>query len=148
MSKPPETLLTEVVVKQVAALAVSGATPGEIAAKLGMTKWQVKKAMQLPAYKAYMKEVGDAALSTAKEFIRAEMGKLSKEIMRVIRTQLEEKDSLDAVKIALKVVGFDQEEQVKGDTTLNVIMPGANKPETKDVPNLVIDMGTQEGETE
>lgn len=123
----PEVVISEAVLKQAAALAAQGATIKQIAERLGVSQFITKKMMANPDFKHWIKEIGDEALNNAKQIIRAKTSDLANEVTRVLKARLEE-DDLEAVKIALKVIGFDQPQDTgKGDTTLVVNLPGVSE---------------------
>lgn len=112
-------------IKQVAVLAVSGGNSKEIGAKLSIDVSKVRKIMQDPEYQAVVKKLGDDALATARQTVRVGMAKMAREVIRVIEHKLRKND-INAVKAALQVMGLThpQEEEQKGDTTINVVLPG------------------------
>lgn len=116
----------EVVTRQVAALAASGASRTVIASQLGLSLYKVKAVMASDEFKQLVTDIGDEATRTAKQQIKASVGNLATEVARVLKEQLQE-NNLEAVKIALKVMGFDQAEEQKGDTNIQVILPGQEK---------------------
>jgi hypothetical protein len=122
----PEVVIDELVVKQVAALSATGASPVAIAEQLGMSRYQVKKIIASGRYAEIVKDIGDEVVKGAKQVIRSKTSELAKEITRVLTERLADND-LEAVKVALKIIGFDNsDDKDKGDTNINVILPGQN----------------------
>lgn len=119
----PEVVISDLVVKQAAAQAATGATITQIAASLGISKYHVKRIMQTPKFKAVIKDIGDEAVTNAKQVIRSKTGELAQEVSRVLKERLEDND-LEAVKVALKIIGFDSQETERGDTNIVVQLPG------------------------
>lgn len=119
----PEVIISEAIVKQVAASAATGATVGQIAASLALSKYHVKKIMATNDFKTLVRGIGDEAVNNAKQVIRANTSDMAAEVTRVLKERLEDND-LEAVKVALKIIGFDQQEQTKGDTNIVVQLPG------------------------
>jgi hypothetical protein len=120
----PEVVIDELVVKQVAALSATGASPVAIAEQLGMSRYQVKKIIASGQYAEVIKDIGDEVVKGAKQVIRSKTSELAKEITRVLTERLAEND-LEAVKVALKIIGFDNsDDKDKGETNINVILPG------------------------
>jgi hypothetical protein len=137
----PAVVIDELVVKQVAALAISGASPKAIADELGITPYQARKILASDNCKQLIKTVGDEALAQAKSIIRTETSKLAVEVMRALRAKLA-KDDLDAVKVALRVLGLDQpEEKDTGNTHISVVLPGQSQPAKPDIE--VTDYGVE-----
>lgn len=120
----PEVIINEAIIAQAAALAATGATTQQIATQLGMSKYHAKKVMSYPEFKKQVKAIGDEAVNNAKQIIRSQTSDLANEVARVLKARLEEND-LEAVKVALKVIGFEQEEQNRGDTNIVVQLPGS-----------------------
>lgn len=116
--------LTPVLIAQAVALAASGATTHAIGKELGIPDSTVRRIQKLPEYNKELETMGSEVLVAARNRIKAEVGKLSNEIIRVLRAQLEDKDSLEAVKIALRVVGFDDEAGPAQETNIQVVLPG------------------------
>lgn len=119
----PEVTISDLVIKQVSASAATGATIGQIATQLSLSKYHVKKIMAMPEFKKIVKDIGDEAVNNAKQVIRSSTSELAAEVSRVLKERLEDND-LEAVKVALKIIGFDQQEQSKGDTNIVVQLPG------------------------
>lgn len=124
-------VITDTIVKQVASLAATGSNLQEIATSLSISKYYVKKVLAMDSAKALIKEIGDEATSVAKNSIRTKVGLLAKEVGRVIEERLSEND-LEAVKVALKIIGFDAQEQGPQETNINVILPGQSEPKPID----------------
>lgn len=110
---------------EVAVLAIAGMPQTGIAKKLSISRSKVQTIQRKPEYKALFDDMVNETVGTAKGVIKHETAKLASEVMRVLITQLRDKDNLEAVKIALKVLGVDQlEEQEKGGTSINLVLPG------------------------
>lgn len=115
--------ISSVQIQQVALLSVQLCTPKQVAERLGLTQAQVRAALETEECKQAVAGLADAAFEAARSYLRREIPKLAHEVVRVLREQLEEKNSLEAVKISLKVMGLDEAEGDKPDTNITVIMP-------------------------
>lgn len=130
----PSTEITNEMIKKVAICAATGATVNAISTETGISRHLIRKIMFTPKFKEELRVTTDEVTSQAKTYLRAEISKLSHEVFRVISDQLREKNSLEAVKIALKIMGFENEEEKKqGDTNIVVKLPG--QVSLKDVAN-------------
>lgn len=143
MSRTPVTgaVINTVLAKQIAGLALIKTPQKAISEQLGLTAYQVGKIMASDEFKAALKEIGDASVAEAKQTIRAQTSKLAQEVTRVLTAKLQE-DNLEAVKIALKIIGFDEEEKVTGDTNISVVLPGVAAP-VKTVESDVIEIESE-----
>lgn len=113
--------------KQVAAIMLAGGNIHNASQTLGVSRRKIQNIILTDEYKAIVNQAGDEALGTAKTFLRREVSKLAHKMIEVINSKLDE-GSLEAVKIGLKVMGFDNEERVEGDTNIQVVLPtGAEK---------------------
>lgn len=141
MSKDPlekyidETLLT----RQVASLLASGSNVRQIADVLNISWDKAKKIAQMDQTKAFLKEVGEVAIAAAKVNIRQRLAKMSDQVILAIEAQLQyaaehpEKGHTDVIKVVLKGLGFqDQEQQTNQATQLTVVLPGASEPKKPD----------------
>lgn len=125
-------VIDEVITKQVAALAITGANPLQISQSLSLSRYQVQKIMQSDKFKEVLKDTGDAALADARQVMRAQTASLAKEMVRVLKKQLGD-DSLEAVKIGLKVLGIEQLDDKGGDTNISVVLPSMSESKKEDV---------------
>ena len=126
MGKTPSVIIDETIIKQVAASAVLGSSVNQMATELGISRFQVRKVMNMPEFKAIMQDLGNDSINTAKQAIRAKTADMAAEVTRVLMEQLKE-NSLEAVKIALRIMGFDNEERQVADTQINVVLPGSKQ---------------------
>lgn len=125
--KALDAVTDEVVIKQLAAASVMGATMAQMMEQTGLNKYQINKTTSTPEFKKYLKEVGDEALSQAKQIIKSNTSKLATEITRVLTEELQN-NSLEAVKIAIKIIGFGEEEnKQQQDTQIIVNLPGSTE---------------------
>jgi len=128
----PPVVVQEVVVQQVAALAVTGATRNAICKTLGVTPQFLARTYQSDEFKKQVKLIGDDAVESSKNVIRTRVANLSDKIMTALEEGLEN-GSVEAIKVALKVIGFGEEEKVQGDTQIQVILPGQAQEKSIDV---------------
>lgn len=122
----PHKAKLKMLVDQVAALTSHGMDRKQIAGHLGIDDESVDKILHRQDCMDAVRKIGESARAFAKTKIRREISKLADEAIKVVTYHLKEKQSLHAVTIALKVLGFDEMED-KGDkaTSLTVVMPGA-----------------------
>lgn len=113
-----------VTVKQVASMFATGATKTDIVNTLGVTRVQLGRIMLREDFKSALQSIGDKAVEDARAIIRAQTMDLAVEVKRVLQEQLRE-NSLEAVKISLRVMGFDQQQEQKSNTNIQVVLPGA-----------------------
>ena len=132
-------IVDELLTRQIASMLASGSTAYVIAQELDLARTTVARIANSNATRALVKEIGESSVAAAKAQIRMETAGLVKKIMAVIHQQLDE-GNLDAVKVGLKVLGFNDQEQIApGVQTLNVIMPGADQPRTIEVESETSD---------
>lgn len=113
----------EILAKKIAAMYATGITSERaIAKELQVSPYVVRKVRESPEYLNVVKGIGDEVLTQAKGLIRSETAKLAKEAIRVLKAQLKD-NNLDAVKVALKVLGFEDKNEEKGDTNIQVVLP-------------------------
>ncbi len=123
-------VVDELMTRQVASLLATGATSVKIAQDLGVSRNVVARIAGMDSTRALVKEIGDSAIAGAKAEIRLATAGMVRKIMDVINQNLDE-GNLDAVKVGLKILGFQDNEPVnQGAATLQVIMPGAAVPES------------------
>lgn len=120
--------LTDVFIKQVASLAVTGMGQRKIAVALDASLRQVRNVYDDERFKAIVEDVGNDAVLTAKTRLRQEISKMSDLMLKALKVNLE-KHSLEAVKVGLRVVGLDQAEEPQGNGNLTVIMANSKDPE-------------------
>ena len=131
--KPPPKQVTPDMMGQAASMLVMGKTITEVSKELQVSFYQAKKIANLPETKGMIEEIKRTTLATIKEEIKVRTAQLADKVMRVIEQQLEE-GNLDAVKVSLKILGFqDAEPPQSGTQNLTVVMPpGVNiVPENK-----------------
>jgi transcription initiation factor TFIIIB Brf1 subunit/transcription initiation factor TFIIB len=120
----PEIVIDTVLVKKVAAIAATLASAREIAEQAGISEYICKKVMARADFKDELKKIAEDSTAAAKHVLKSELGKMVREVLRVIKHNLE-LNSLEAVKIYFKALGIEQEETKTGDTQINVLLPGA-----------------------
>lgn len=127
-------ILNDTFIKQVAALSSTGASQNKIASELKISKYWVKKALDTDRCAQLIAEIGSDAVESAKTYLRVEIGKLSKESVRVIAANLK-KDNLEAAKMVLKVAGLDGKENDAntGQQGLTLVLASEMKP-----PDIVV----------
>lgn len=120
-------VITPDFIRQVAALAVTGATQVDIAEALGTTKKTVAKALALPETKDIMAEITEDAVAAAKIKLKSKISSLADAVYDALRYQIEKKKSVQAVQVALKVMGVEQAEDATGPGNITVYLPGVEQ---------------------
>jgi hypothetical protein len=114
-------LADEAMAKQVAALVSSGVPISEIMKRTGMKRGQVERLVETDECKGYIRDIGETALVSAKHEIKKEVAKLAPLVVETIKAALL-KNNLNAIPHALKILGFSENEQEKGDTNIQVVL--------------------------
>jgi hypothetical protein len=129
----PEVVLSEVIIRQVATASLApGCTPAKISEQTGLSVYQVRKVMAREDFKKFLKELTEEALAPAKLKLKHAFSDMADSVITAMHKNLDE-GNMEAVKVALKVMGLMDEEKVTGDTTIQVMMPGSQKA-VKDIP--------------
>lgn len=108
ISEQNQLVITDALIKQVAALAAVGKSTLAISTELKISRYHVNKIMQKEEFRIHTAEVGDAAIEGAKAYVKGEMRHLAPEVVRVLKANLK-KDKLEAVKTVLSIMGFNDE---------------------------------------
>lgn len=120
--KPPKPVTT-VLVKQAASIIATGGNVADVARSLDITHHRAKRLVDGDECRKYMNEIGNEALSTAKERIRKGTAGMVDDILDTIRKHLKD-GNLQAIPHALKILGFTESEGEVKDTTINLVLPG------------------------
>lgn len=124
-----EFIVNDANIKRVAALAISGMSQNKISITLGVSRRQIRNVYEDERFKSIVEDIGDDAILTAKTRLRQEISKMSDLMLAALRINLE-KNSLEAVKVGLKVVGLDEPDQEQTNNNgLTVIMANHKDPE-------------------
>lgn len=126
-------VIDDALIKQIAAIALTGANRKDISQQLGVSDHYVRRVFKDDRFKNEIKSISEDVVETAKQSLRVRMSELSNDVMKAITIQLRRKYSMDAVRVAMKILGFGEEEVQRGDTNIQLIMPGS-KP-AKEVIN-------------
>jgi hypothetical protein len=122
-------VINDALIKQAAALAISGMSQNKVALTLNISRRQARKIYDDERFKSVVEDVGNDAILTAKTRLRQEISKMSDLMLKALRANLE-KHSLEAVKVGLKVVGLDEpEKEGQGDGNITVIMANSKEPD-------------------
>ena len=124
--RPPKRL-DEALYVQVAALAATGATRNAIAKQLEISPFYVNRIFKSEEFQKQVRDIAEEAVGTAKNTIRFRVAELATDVLNALTYQLRDKSSIEAVKVALKVLGFGEDEQVKNDTNIQVVLPGVKE---------------------
>lgn len=128
----------EALVAQIATMTALGKGYTTIAKELDLTHNKTKRLMNSPECREMILRIQNDALKSAKDNIRKGVAVLADQIIETLRKHLEE-NNLNAIPHALKILGFNENEQSTGDSVINVILPSAAPvtnitPEYKEVP--------------
>lgn len=129
----PKEVMDGHIIPQVVAMVLAGANILEISREMNMNRGTVRKIMASYRFKELLDKANEGALKNAVAQARTGMAKLVTEALRVIEEKLKQDNSLEAVKIVMKGLGLDNEEQKVQDTNLTVILPGAKQETIIDV---------------
>lgn len=120
--------ITEMLIRRVALLTVGGANITQIAQELSIDRSVVRKILNKDECKSIVEEIEREGMATAKAIIRSQTSQLATKIIKVINDHLDN-GNLEAVKVGLKILGFNEQEQVKqNDTSITVVLPGSAVP--------------------
>lgn len=121
-----EVVLNEVITRQVAAIAITGASAAEIARQLNISPSSVRRIFELDKYKEIVIEVAKAGFPKL-------LGKALRAVEDVLDTG-GSRDKLQAATIVFKAVGLAEEEGKPQDTQIIVQLPnGIETPITYEV---------------
>lgn len=132
-------IVNEMIITQVASLAIAGQSASAIGRQLGMSSRFVSKVLAHPDYKALMQRTADKELVPVIVRAKAELAKLVNKAIKVVEEQLDD-GNLQAAAMVFKSIGLDETSDKAGDTSINVILPGAAPRETKDVDSLIVNI--------
>jgi hypothetical protein len=119
--------IKEALLKQVVALSLENTPEYKIAEQLKMSRYAVRKMRNGDAFKAALKEIGDQAVTTAKESFKAKLDELTPLALEALRHNLKEK-KIEAVRVFVETVGLKNKEDDKPqDGVINVILPGTKQ---------------------
>lgn len=123
-TRRPNTVITDALIKQIAAMASIGSTVAAISKGLDLSRETVTRILDTSECKLAIQDIGDSAIAAVKSKVKQEVAKLGPEIYKVLEYQLKKKKSLHGVTIALKVLGFDDNKEVNAQqTNLTVVLP-------------------------
>lgn len=125
---------------KVAIMATNGANRHAISKELQISDKKVRSILSSDECIAAMQQLTNEALAAAKSRIRIETAKFTDKILKVIDHHLE-KNNLNAVYHALNILGMlnKEEQTVKADNKIVVVMPGAQNPLQEDnKPDIVV----------
>jgi hypothetical protein len=120
-------LTEEMLQKQIAASLASGVALSAIAKELGINYNKAKRISNSEMVKRTMLEIAEEAVGVAKHQIKANTAHLVEGIMDTIKHHLNNKN-LNAVPIALKILGFEEKEQKDQPSQFTIVLPGAEAP--------------------
>lgn len=122
--KKANTLIDDTVRNRIIALALTGASATKIARETGLPKYRVSKVLNAPAVRKQLLELTDEAVAIAKTTLKKQITGLTRDTYLALANQLRDNNSIEAVKVVLRILGFkDAEDVVKGDSSINIILP-------------------------
>lgn len=130
---------------QIALLKIDGISQKEIAKRLNLTELKVSRIIASKAYRKVAMELADAATSTVKAVLKARVASLGEEIFKALRSKLAE-GNMKAVEVSLRVLGFEDAVENKGDTLIQVNLPTAAREKTVNTNTIEIE-GVTHGDT-
>lgn len=127
-----QTVITEPIKKQVAALTAMGMSMQAIGRELKIDPDTVGKVQAMDDVREAVTKLGDDALSAARAHMRIRIAGLADAVYNTIKYQLEKKHSIQAAALALKTMGMEQPTENSGASgNIIVHLPGApNQPVT------------------
>ena len=129
----------EALIAQVVALTLQDVPEYKIAEEMKLSRYKVNKLRNSLEFKEQMKEITDSARDAAKAGFLAKIETLAPLAYKALKSNLED-GKLDAVRVFVEVVGLkDADTGPKQDTSITVIMPGADQTKTIEVKPEVPD---------
>jgi hypothetical protein len=124
----PDKLTEKALAARVATMLTMGANRAAISKELGISYGRISTIMKSDECIRVIREITNHEKEYAKAMAAQKSAALIDECFRVIKEKLKRND-LKAVSLTLKASGvFDELEQVKNDSSLVVVMPGAVVP--------------------
>lgn len=133
-----ETVVAEALTRQVATVMLTGASVAECAKKLTISPAAVRKIVESDKYKEIVATTAEEELAPALAKAKAQLARLSTKAVKAIEETLDNgayRERIQAATIVLKAVGLHEEERQQQDTSITVVMPGAEHPTVIEVPN-------------
>lgn len=129
-------VIDELMTRRIASLLISNTSMGDIAKQLDLPYNTARKIANGDAVRGMLKEVGEAALTEAKNQIRKGVADLVPLALEALKKNLEE-DSIEAVKVVFKTAGALEKEMEKdaGITAIQVVLPGSDSAKLVEVEN-------------
>lgn len=131
-------LVMETQTAQVADLVLLNTPDIRIAEALNITRYRVGKIKASPEFKAYLKEVKEKNSAVASALFMDKLESLAPLAFAALEHNLKEL-KLDAVRVFAEIAGLNKkEEAVQHDSTIQILMPGAQEPQVIDVKSEVV----------
>lgn len=125
----PDKLVEKSIAARVATMLTMGANMNAISKELGISYGRIRTIMKTDECIRVIRDITNHEKEYAKAMAAQKSAALIEECFRVIKEKLKKND-LKAVSLTLKASGvFDDVEQVKNDSSLVVVMPGATLPQ-------------------
>lgn len=126
--------VTPEITRNIATRRAIGTSLRDLESEFGFSRPVINRVLSSDLAKSVIKGITDDAVSSAVVAVRKEFADLTGLITEAVKHHLKEKN-LEAVKIGLKVLGFDSAERVdtKQAQSITVILPGSSAP--KEVSN-------------
>jgi hypothetical protein len=119
--------------QQIVALSLQGVPEYKIAESMDLSRYMVRKVRNSKEFKELMQQEGETALQMARDSFRSKLDSLEPLAFAALKKNLEE-GKIEGVKTYVQIVGLldKKEEKEAADTSITVIMPGA-QPQPKDI---------------
>jgi hypothetical protein len=121
-----ETVVSEALTRQVAAILLTGASVTDCAKKLTITPAAVRRITASDKYKELITGTAEDELAPALAKAKTQLANLTTKAVKAIERALDEgsaRDALQAATIVLKSVGLHEEKEAQQEQSLTVILP-------------------------
>ena len=138
-----ETVIDEVLTRQVAAASLGGTSVADIAKELAISAASVRKIQGTPKYKELVTRAGEEELGPLLAKAKAGLARLSAKAVKVVEKAMDSaldgsgsmREGLAAAQVALKATGIHEEKEAQQDTQIIIKMPDGVSPVTYEVVN-------------
>lgn len=125
---PPARPITRDICMQLAVLDVAQSTLDNMSKVTGWSLGYIRKVLASELYTDTLRDLEGESTAKSRSKIKVEVSKMADEIIKTLRLKIKD-GSIDAVKVGLKILGFDDEvKQTDTSQNITVVMPGY-KPE-------------------
>jgi hypothetical protein len=136
-----EAVVSEALTRQVATVALTGASAAVIARQLTISPAAVRKIQAMDRYKELIAETAEEELAPALAKAKSQLARLSVKAVKVVERNLDQyledgkggREALNAATIVLKAVGLHEEGEKQQDAVIQVVLPSGAEPVTYEV---------------